>query len=142
MIVQSFPSLRPKIPPVHLGGHRHHTPLSLGNSAEPNAKDRARAVALGITPYEFVRRDKIVREKWLACQFHVGQILTPVQDASREKYGTNIKVEGICKSYHDFHEKDVWPDDDDPFILLVRPERGVKDGGRIICTADFLMKPV
>jgi hypothetical protein len=128
MITQSYKSLRA---PLYLPSKVY--------TARPDHRDRERAKEIGITPAEFVRRDTIVRQKWIDCKFHVAELLVPINDKAQERYG-NCLVEGICKSYYDFPPGDKWPDDDDPYILLVSPQRGTKDGGRIICTADFFKK--
>lgn len=141
MITQSFPSLRPKPPVVVYPPYKYTPPLGpLGGPRKPTGWDVQKAEKFKITPEEFVRRDEIVRKMWRECNWREGDVLCPRGPQSRDKYGTNIKVEGIYRTYHDFHENEKWPSDDEPYIMTVRPERGA-NGGRICCTPDFLMRP-
>lgn len=118
----------------------------------PNHMDKQRADQFKISPEEFVRRDKIVRQLNLdtAMQYSAGQTVECVMDHSREEYG-RLLIRGVFKTYHDFPTAEAmsWPPDDKPYIFTVQSEKnGLTEDGKervsprlILCTADFF-KPV
>lgn len=105
----------------------------------PTEPDKARAKQFGITPDEFVRRDKIVRQLYLNCNFHVGENLRPVLEADFDQYG-EVAVKKIFKCYHDFPTAEAmeWPDDDEPYIITVSPEKG--DADLLVVTSRFMRR--
>jgi hypothetical protein len=137
MIIKEYPSLRvPALPPVVYGKQ----PYNYGGYVapgvrQPNYKDIAHASVMGITPEEVVRRDLIVKQAWMQCQWKTGEVLQAKSAESRKKYGL-LTVRGLVKSYLDFHKNDKWPEDDIPLIVACRSDVE----GEIVCTADFLCR--
>jgi hypothetical protein len=138
MIVQQFATLRKYVQQHYQPPPQYDQTLAVYRRT-PTYMDKEGAKKRNITPEEFVRRDMIVRQKWLDCTWKIGDVLTPVSEAARAQYGNTVVVENIYKSYNEVHEKEKWSTDDNPYLLSVRPEKGA-DGGRIICTIDFVMK--
>lgn len=132
MIIEHFPSLRAK----------PHQPVVVlptkgtNNDVRPDFRDRARAQVLCITADEFLRRDRIVRQLFLDCPFHSGEELVPKKPEDFERYG-KLTVQGIMKTYHDFHKDEKWPADDEPYILTTYSE---KLKMVVFCTSGFLMR--
>jgi hypothetical protein len=150
VIYQHFPSVRKSfvdrfLPTAQAQQQQlpHHPVGTTATEARPNGADKKRADQFKITPDEFVRRDKIVRQMFLENEFHVGEVLSPIKLGDREKYG-NVSVRGIWKSYHDFPtaEAMAWPQDDYPYIMTVQPTAKQDDGTELIlCNATWLVRP-
>lgn len=87
----------------------------------------------GITPLEWCRRDKLIKDAAATATYSKGSLVYPY---SKEKYAEHgqCRVIGICGSYADFAD-DEWPKSDFPFIVLVQP---LKPGqGTINATVGF-----
>lgn len=114
----------------------------------PNHMDKQRADQFKISPEEFVRRDKIVRQLNLdtAMQYNAGQTVECVTEQARSEYG-KLLIRGVFKTYHDFPtaEAMAWPEDDMPYIFTVQPQKnGLTDDGKervsprlVLCNANF-----
>jgi hypothetical protein len=136
MILKEYPSLRvPALPPVVYGGKQPHIPYVAPGVRTPNYKDISHAYTMGITPEEVVRRDLIVRQAAMQCQWKAGEVLQAKAAESRKKYG-RLTVRGYIRSYLDVHKTDKWPEDDIPLIVTCSSELE----GEIVCTADFLCR--
>lgn len=129
MIVQTFPTRKKQVthnymPPAVVAGSKP-TQMSYPKEERPNQADQNRAKQFNITPEEFVRRDKIVRQMWIDCQYRTGEVVRPMMPESFEEYG-RITIRGVFKSYHDFPQEEAkeWPKDDRPFIITCEPEKG------------------
>jgi hypothetical protein len=107
----------------------------------PNQGDRDRARAFNITPEEFVRRDNIVRQLWLDCQFKPGELVRPKNNEKYEKYG-RLHIRGVYKTYHDFSvlASKEWPENDCPLIISASPDKGIDNNGLLLCAADSLAR--
>lgn len=114
----------------------------------PNHMDKQRADQFKISPEEFVRRDKIVRQLNLdtALQYNAGQTVECVTEQAREEYG-KLLIRQVFKTYHDFPTAEAmnWPQDDKPYLFTVQPvKNGLTEDGKqrvsprlVLCTADF-----
>jgi hypothetical protein len=139
MLTKTYPTLRPvpTYPPVvygHPPQQQRHT--FYPDPTRPNPADITWAAKFKITPEEYVRRDKIVRQMWAECPFHTNEVVSPKSQEGRDKWGTRLVVKQVFKSYFDFDEKDKWPNDDRPLIITAE----LQNGNLVICTPDFLMK--
>ena len=139
MIVETYPSKRKPIlkeilptlvkpaatPPVVMTGR-------------PNEQDKTRARQFMIEPEEFVRRDNIVRELFLNCNFRPGEVTRPLSETSFKIYGY-LTIRGIFKSYHDFPtaEATAWPKDDKPWTITCEPTNK-EEGELLVVTSEFL----
>lgn len=87
-----------------------------------------------ITPMEWVRRDKIVRDAAAAATYGKGSLVYPFTKGKYDEHG-QCRVIGICNSYVDFPDDEEWPTSDFPFIVLAQP---LKTGqGSINATVGF-----
>jgi hypothetical protein len=136
MILKEYPSLRKiALPPVVYGKHYQQQPYVVPGVRQPNPKDVAHAYVMSITPQEVVRRDLIVRQAAMQCQWKAGEVLLAKNEEDRKKYG-RLTVRGYMRSYLDFKKNDSWPSDDVPLIVTCSSELE----GEIVCTADFLCR--
>lgn len=138
MIEKSFPSTKPttyqgyysppRVPQQQQLPHRLPT---AANTPIIYERDRARAATYGITIEEFMRRDAIVRDLFLKCNWKPGDVLWPYNEENRRRYG-RCTLRGVYKSYHDFHVEEAkrWPKDDIPLICTVE----TSDPGKVILT--------
>jgi len=128
MIVQSFNSKRaPK-----------YTYIPATNT-KPwyTAQEYAAARARNISPEEYVRRDKVVKELATACPFQTGDTAYPHDKKGYEEYGVCVVI-GICRSYKDFNVDEEWPKNDNPYILSFAPMNDRKN--IVMCTSNYLTK--
>jgi hypothetical protein len=145
VIYQSYPTKRQGfvshiLHPQQVPRTQHTPLLPVSVDNRPNAADNKRADQFKITPAEFVRRDKIVRQLWLdSMMFKVGDVVRPKNEEDYQIYG-NITIRGVFKTYHDFPTAEAmqWPKDDRPYIFTVSPAKG--DANILLVTAQF-MKP-
>ncbi len=125
MIYETFPAEHPIV--ERIGSTNSHTTLSAAD----------RAARLKITIDEFHRRNKIVVDLFRQCSVRAGLSYLPMTPKAAEQYGV-CKVEKIFRDYWDFPIHEDWPKDDAPYIITLRPERGTKNGGLILCTSNWL----
>lgn len=64
-------------------------------------REVAQASKLKINAEEYSRRDKIVKEAYANCPFHVGQVLEPRTPNNLSEYG-KCHIVGIAKDYYDY----------------------------------------
>ena len=95
------------------------------------------ARARKITPAEFVRRDKIVRDLWIKTDVNIGDVCYPVAAKAYEESGACV-VTGLCRSLSDFGPDDKWPKNDNPMIVSFHSVD--KPDKVFVCTYDYLTK--
>lgn len=115
--------------------------MAVKEDRTPNAADRSRAAQFKITPEEFIRRDNIVRQMFLDCDFQINQRVTPVTDKSYDMYGYCV-IRTIRRTYHDFTTKEgmEWPADDRPLTVAAEPTKKPDGINLILCTPGFLRR--
>lgn len=128
MIFQFFKSLRPK--------PKFHAPIVMGQGGgRPDYKDKQLAEKLHISPEEVVRRDLIVKNKWMDFKGVRGQVLEAASANQRKQYG-KLTIVGCAKSIFDI-ENDKWPKDDNPLSVSAISEKE----GDIIAATNFFQIP-
>lgn len=103
--------------------HKQYSPFQLHQAARKK-----------ITPMEWVRRDKLIRDAAAAATYSKGSLVYPF---TKDKYAEHgqCRVIGISSTYVDFADDEVWPTSDFPFIVLAQP---LKPGqGSINATVGF-----
>jgi hypothetical protein len=86
---------------------------------------------------EAIRREKIVEKLAKECPYKEHDIVTPVDDEEVAKYGKNILVEKICKSYTEIGLSEKWPASDLPLIVMAWSQ---EKQTRFFCTTNYLKK--
>jgi hypothetical protein len=134
MLAHTYKSIRAPKYPVHIGN-------SSSEDRHPNQADRAKAAQFKITPEEFIRRDNIVRQMYLDCNFHFNEVCEPVGEIAREMYG-KCTIRKIFRTYHDFTIQQAmdWPTDDRPLIVTAEPTKKPEGSNMILCTPKFLRR--
>jgi hypothetical protein len=129
MNFQFFNSIRPK--------PTNHYPIVMGQgSGRPDWKDKQLAEKLHISAEEVVRRDLVVKHKWMEFRGVRGQVVEAANANQRKQYG-KLTIIGCVKSVFDI-ENDKWPKDDNPLTVSAISEKE----GNIIAATDFFKFPV
>lgn len=136
MIKQTFESLTPrKTYQLPWTGSGNTTNYGL---QRPYFQDRTNAIRVGITPEEYVRRDKVVMALWATNPYKSGDQAYPVDKKMADKYGL-MTVKEAYTNYTMFtlKEQKEWTKDDQPYIFTCSSE---KIGGLVLVTAGWLVK--
>ncbi len=108
-------------------------PVTQGSSVKVAANNDI----LGALRKEARRRDNLVRDLWRACPYSTGDKVVPVDGAALRKYGDDITVLHISKSYAELGKNEEWPDDDCPLIVYAQSH---KKNQYFFCTTNYLKK--
>ena len=92
-----------------------------------------KAIKMGITVSEYLRRRGIVQREANACKFQHGDTVYPVMAKDFKKYGKCLVV-GVVRDIDDYGEVE-WHEP--PFILSVRP---MGTANVINCTANWVQR--
>lgn len=130
MIIAFYPNPDKKVVVQQSSGSTYRIPHQ-GSNFSPY--ELHQATRKNITPLEWVRRQKIVREAAASAPYKAGDLVYPFTKSKFEEHG-QCRVIGICGSYADFGDNE-WPTSDFPFIVLARPLSG--DQGSINATVGF-----
>lgn len=129
MIEQTFPSLRPVPKPFVSHG------FSNGKWFSP--QEHQQATLRGISPEEYVRRNRIVESLANAFKMQTGDTCYPVKAADYEKYGACLIV-GVTRTYKEIPASEGWRKNDNPFLIQFKAST---DREQIhLCTTNWLSK--
>lgn len=76
-------------------------PASSTNKHGLSLREVSQAVKMKITAEEYSRRDKIVKEAFTNCPFHIGEVLEPRTPNNLTEYG-KCRIVGIAKDYFEY----------------------------------------
>lgn len=129
MIEQSFPSVRPKpiIKQTHgFVGGKWYSP-----------QEHQQATLRGISPEEYVRRNRIVEQLANDFKMQTGDTCYPITASDYEKYGACMVV-GITRTYKEIPPTEPWRKGDNPFLIQFKPST---DRNQVhMCTTNYLSK--
>lgn len=142
MIKQTYPSQR-KAPWERMWSgtqqqQKKHNSFYIYNR-QPTPGDVARSLKLKITPTEFIRRDDVVHKLVADSGFSLRDKVYPLDKQAYKEHG-ECEITNICQSYYDFSLDEVWPKNDNPFILAIRSvdEAKAKKDGVLLCTLNYV----
>lgn len=86
---------------------------------------------------EEIAHNKIITQLLNECPLRVGDTAFPKNAADYEKYGA-VYVSGIAKSVKDLGPTYVWPKNNNPMLLTVKPRKEGQNS--LFCTTNWLTK--
>ena len=151
MLKQSFPSLKPILPPLYLGspGSFRGSPAYQNKNdfthhgyivnRVPTDADKTKAARMKIDPIEFVRRDDIVHDCYTKAAVNPGDVVYPASNNDYHEMGVMV-VTGSIRTYYMYGETEEWPTSDNPFTVQLRCRDQSKNKGVINCTWNWFSK--
>lgn len=93
------------------------------------------AAAKKITPFEWTRRDRIIRQAATEAKFKAGDTVYPSRKIDYDKYGECVIV-SVAYCYHDYCQNTEEPWKDDQLYLYMIQSR--KNNIRFVCTLGYV----
>lgn len=84
---------------------------------------------------EAFRRNTIVEQLFKDCPYKAGDTVVCADARSANAYGDSLQVHSVCSNYAQMGKDEVWPKNDNPFIVLAWSEKRAE---HVACTTNFL----